>query len=224
MRLPLEVHDLIQVKTSASSSSFYAESRVEEVAADELLISWPTYADERIPIREHQLLTVSFSHYQRVFEFDATVLNAIDDPVALLAVRPSGSLRTVQRRDDVRIRARAPVELAARVVGLARFKDARTRFHHIKSETVTISAGGFAIQSGSRIEVGTLFEVNLTLPGEKGSLGMSARVVRCSTMGDQEAQPPLFEVGFAFTRIPQAARTRIVRFVFGVQREERLEE
>jgi c-di-GMP-binding flagellar brake protein YcgR len=224
MKLPIGVNDAIQVKSGTSRSSSYCESRIEEVTEDELLISWPTQAGKRISVDEQQTLLISFSRFQRVYEFDATVIDVIDDPVAMLSIRPSGSPRTIQRRDDVRIRALAPVELTAKVVRLSRFKDARTRSHHIKSETVTISAGGFSIHYDAPIVVGSLFDAKLVLPGETGTLEMSVRTVRCISKEDPDIQPPSFEIGFAYTHIPQAARARIVRFVFGIQREERLEE
>lgn len=225
MILPLGANDPIQVRVGSSGSYSYCESHVEEVTAEELLISWPTEDGERVPVHEHQILTISFSHYQRVYEFEAKVLDVIDDPVALLAVRPASSLRSIQRRNDVRIRALAPVELTARVVGLERDKDARTRSHRILSETVNISAGGFTIHHHSPIAVGTLFEVRLTLPGEsRKPLEMSAQVVRSAAVGDPDAQPPVWDLGFTFARIPESARARIVRFIFGAQRDERLDE
>ncbi len=224
MILPLEVKCAIQVQAGDSNSAPYCESRIEEMAADELIISWPTHAGERIPVREFQAVKISFSRDQKTYEFDATVLDVIDDPVPLLSIRPSGPLRAIQRREDVRIRAHVPVELVARVVGLARYKDVRARSNNIRTETVTLSAGGFAIYHPSTIAVGTLFEVKMALPGENSKLVMSAQVVRCDLLGEPEVQPPKFEVGFSYHRMPQAARARLVRFVFGLQREERSEE
>jgi c-di-GMP-binding flagellar brake protein YcgR len=221
MILPLEVKAAIQVRIDGSADAPYCESRVEEIAPDELIISWPAHAGERIAVRELQAIRVSFSREMQAFEFDATVLDVIDDPVPLLSVRPLGPLRSIQRREDVRIRAHVPVDLAARVVGLARYRDTRARTCHIRSETVTISAGGFAIYYPSAIAPGTLFEVKMKLPGEGGMLVMSAQCVRCDLLGDPETQPARFEAGFSFTRISQAARARIVRFVFGLQLEER---
>jgi c-di-GMP-binding flagellar brake protein YcgR len=223
MILPLEVKDAIQVQAVGSRPTPYCDSRIEEMAADELIISWPTHAGERIPMRELQAIRISFSRNQEVFEFDATVLDVIDDPVPLLSVRPAGMMRKIQRREDVRVRAHALVELMARVVGLARYKDIRNRSYNIKGETVTLSAGGFAIHHSATIATGTLFEAKLTLPGES-KLTLNAQVVRCELVSAPDDQPPTFEVGFSFTRLPQAARARIVRFVFGLQREERLDD
>lgn len=224
MILPLEVKYAIQVQTADSKPAPYCESRIEEMAEDELIISWPTYAGERIPVREFQAVKISFSRDHKAYEFDATVLDVIDIPVPLLSVRPSGPLRSIQRREDVRIRVHVPVELVARVVGLARYKDVRARSHNLRAETVTLSAGGFTVYHSSTIPVGTLFEVKMNLPGENTKLIMSAQIVRCDPQGDTETLPSKFELAFSFNRISQATRARLVRFIFGLQREERLEE
>ncbi len=224
MILPLEVKCEIQVQAGDANSAPYGESRVEEMADDELIISWPTYAGERIPFREFQTVRISFSREQKTYEFDATVLDVIDDPVPLLSVRPTGPLRTIQRREDVRVRVHVPVELAARVVGLARYKDARGRAHNIRGETVTLSAGGFAISHPLSIAPGTVFEVKMKLPGEDPELTVSAQVVRCDLLGKSGELAGGFEVGFSFNRISPTARARLVRFIFGLQRELRLEE
>lgn len=224
MKLPLEVNDRVQAKVYASGSEVYFESRVEEVSAGELLISWPMNAEERMPVSEQQVLSLVFTRNHRVYEFEASVLDVISTPAPLVAIRPSGTLRSIQRRDDFRVRALAPVELAAKVVGIARYKDARTRLHRIKSETVTISGGGFNIHYSEPLPLGMVFEIKLSLPGENQTLQMSAKIVRCMPMGAPDAQPAVFDLGFVFTRVPESVRSCIVRFVFGAQREARLDE
>ena len=219
-KLPLEINDPIQVKTGNEESSTPCESRVLELAADELLIGWPTDSGDRVDISDRQVLTVSFISNQAFYEFEAVVLDRIDDPIALLAIRPSGPLRCIQRRQDVRIRVPAPVELTAKVVRLENFRVADSDTRHIRTVTQSLSAGGLSIEHHSPVLPGTLFEVKLTLPGEhRQPLSLSARVVRCAAMGDPGAEPTLFELGFAYTRISEAARARIARFVIGTQRE-----
>lgn len=221
LNLPLRVNDPLHVKAGGATSC-PCESRVEQIAADELLISWPTEAGTRISIREHQILTILYRYNQQAYEFEATVIDMLDDPIGLLAVRPSSLPRGIQRRNDIRMQVIAPVELTAKVVGLARFKDTRTGSGHISTETLNICAGGFTIRHRLPIDVGTMFGARLDLPGEDCQpLTMSARVVRCSPLSEAEGQPTLFEWGLEFTRISEASRARIVRFIFGAQREER---
>ena len=220
--LPLEVHDALQVMTADAESPCLCESRVEELTASELWISWPTDAGERIPINEQQALTISFGRRQMAYAFDAIVISTVVDPIALLVVRPSSPLRSFQRRDNFRMRSFARVELTAKVVKIAHFKHtSRSPYHVIRTETVNISAGGFTIHHSAPVPRGTVFDVTLTLPGERRQpLALSAKLVRCTAVQDADSVSSLFDLGFSFVRISEAARARIIRFVFSAQREE----
>lgn len=222
MILPLAVKDVVQVQ--AANSAPYCDSRIEEITADEILIGWPVHAGERIRLREFQGIKISFFHNQEVHEFDATVVDLTEDPVPLVSIRPSGAMRVVQRREDIRIRAHVSIELAARVVGLSLYKNLGARNVNIKSQTISLSAGGFSIRHATPILEGTVFEAKFTLPGEDDKVVTSAQVIRCTESRGPGASDSAFDVGFTFTRLGQAARARIVRFIFALQREERLDE
>jgi c-di-GMP-binding flagellar brake protein YcgR len=225
MKLPIEAKDLIQVRADSSGQQIYYDSRVEEITAGELLIRWPVKDGERMLIREQQTVSVVFARDQRIYEFEASVIDVISDPAPLVAVRPASPLRSIQRRDDFRIRAIAGVELIPKVVKLAGFKDVSTRASRIQCDTVNVSAGGFSIHHSSPLVIGAVFGVKLILPGEiRQPLQMSARVVRCDPLELVEGEDAAFEVGFVFTRISETARQHIVRLIFGLQREEHLKE
>lgn len=226
MKLPLEVKDGIQIKANAPGKQAYFDSRVEEVTAEELLISWPRKGSQRMPLREQQAISVSFSREQRIYEFEASVLDLINDPAPLVAIQVVGPLRSIQRRDDYRVRVAAAVDLAPRVVGLAGFKESRERMNHILGQTVNLSAGGFSIHHDAPIPVGTIFEIALALPGEsRQPVQMTGRVVHCTPMiVAADIEPVSYDLGFIFTRISETARQRIVKFVFAAQREERRQE
>lgn len=219
-RLPLAINDPLQIRVEDAESSPTYESRVQELAENELLIRWPTQAGDRIPVREHQVLTLIFVVNQAVCACEATVLDRMEDPVALLAIRPSSPLRAIQRRDYFRVRARAPVELKPLVVQLDNFRSSGSCNRHIRAETETLSGGGFEIHHHAPVPAGTLFLVSLSLPGERHPpVSLTARVVRCIPLEVAGDESPLFDIGFAFTKLSESARTRIVRFVFRVQRE-----
>jgi c-di-GMP-binding flagellar brake protein YcgR len=225
-RLPLDINDVLQVMTADAESPGLCESRVEELTETGLWISWPLEAGERIPISENQALTISFGGGQTAYAFDATVIATVLEPVALLAVRATSPLRSFQRRDDFRMRASARVELTAKVVKIAHFKHAsRSPYQVITADTVNISGGGFTIQHSAPVPRGTVFDVALTLPGEhRQPLSLSAQLVRCTAVQDADSVSSMFDLGFSFVRISEAARARIVRFVFSAQREEQQEE
>jgi len=122
-----------------------------------------------------------------------------------------------QRRSDVRVRARLPVELSPEVVPLPRFREAKDEVAAIESETVTISGGGFAFLHDHAVPVGTSFNVRLRLPGLPDPLTMRAKVVRCNVV-EESRDSPVFELGLTYTRIAEAARAHIVSYVFRLQR------
>ncbi|MGD0309007.1 MAG: flagellar brake protein [Acidobacteriota bacterium] len=222
--LPLVVQDPIIVRVTDSPASPCA-SLVEGVETDRLLIRWPTASGKRMSIAAGRILTVCFCRGGRAFEFQARVLETSEGPLPLVAIRPSTSPRSVQRREDVRVQTLARVELAPRVVELARFKGPGHSSPTIKGEANSISAGGFSVSVPMPIPVGTLFHASLSLHGERGSpLRVTAKVVRCKPVESHEAAPQAFEVGFAYANLAEAVRKRIVRFVFGAQREQVEEE
>jgi PPOX class probable F420-dependent enzyme len=122
-----------------------------------------------------------------------------------------------QRRSDVRVRARLPVELSPKVVPLSRFREVKHEATAISSETVTISGGGFAFLHDHAVPVGTSFNVRLRLPDLPQLLTMRAKVVRCSVV-EAKGNNPIFELGLTYTRIAEAARSHIVSYVFKLQR------
>lgn len=218
--LPLVVNDPIIVRTTDAPALPYG-SLVEGVETNRVLIRWPAAPGKRMPIAVGKLLTVCFCRGGQAFEFQARVLETFEGPRPLVIIRPASSPRGVQRRDDVRVQALARVELAPRVVELARFKGPGHVSQTIKGEASSISAGGFSISVSMPIPVGTLFHASLSLQGERGDpLRVSAKAVRCKPVESHETEPRAFEVGFAYANMAEAARKRIVRFVFGAQRKQ----
>jgi len=226
MKLPLEVRDEIQVKAKAPGKEVYFDSRVEETTAGELLISWPMKGTSRMPLREQQVILVSFTHANRIYEFEASVLDVITNPVPLAQIRAVGQLRSVQRRDDYRAPVAVSIDLAPRVVGLAGYKESRRRVNHILGQTADLSAGGLGIHHAHPIAVGTIFEISLTLSSEtRQPLQMTGRVVRCvPILVAPDIEPVMYDIGLVFTRISETARQRIVKFVFAAQLAERRQE
>jgi c-di-GMP-binding flagellar brake protein YcgR len=225
MEPTLQVHDTLQVISGDADAACLSESRVEDIAADELLISWPMCAGKGIPIRDQEVLTISFGRTQMAYAFEAIVVRRIEGPTAALAIRACSPLRSLQRRDNFRVRAVARVELTPKVLKLASFKQDGRASRHIRTETVNISAGGFTIHHGTPIPRGTIFDVALALPGEhRQPLITGARVVRCTPLEAAESAPPSFDLGFSYLRLSEGDRARLIRFVFSAEREEQREE
>jgi PilZ domain len=130
-------------------------------------------------------------------EFDA------QDPAdtELLRLRSASSVEVIQRREHVRIRAARPV--------LVYWSTQGTR---IESFTADVSGSGFLLSGPDTVPIGAELKFYLSLaPGEAPVTGV-ARVVRVDARGRR---------GVEFIEMSELDRRRLVRFVFGWQREER---
>jgi c-di-GMP-binding flagellar brake protein YcgR len=132
-------------------------------------------------------------------------------------VRLSSQPQQLERRDNVRVRASVRLELRERVVSLSDF-----RFHNergpIQTSTVDLSGGGFSIRHPTYLAIGLPFEATLSLPDKKGPLAIASKVVRCDRVPESVGEE--YEIGFAYERISESVRSRIVRFVFSAQLSE----
>jgi len=219
LRLPLEIHDRLHIGPANSPAPVTWISRVEELAGDTLVVRWPAEGGKPVPISAGQELTIAFGQSSTVHEFEAVVIDMVSEPAPLIAVRPSSPVRSFDRRSDVRVQALVRIELMAKVVRLAAFREAR-RQQRIRAQTMNLSAGGFVIRYQAAVSVDTVFGVRLALPGERRQpIQVNAAVVRCLPLEGESGLPESYELGFRFLRLSESARSRILRFIFAVQRE-----
>jgi c-di-GMP-binding flagellar brake protein YcgR len=217
--IPPQVHEAIQV--AAAETGFEpADSRVEEVAPDSLLVSWPALPGGPLPLFLGQVLIVRLQRGDRDVEFEATVMEARETPIPLVRIRPATPQHSAQRRNDCRVSVFAPVLLRLKVVEMQDYRNSGSEMLSTAAEATNISAGGFSVHLTHPVRDGTLFEAQLTLPGDCAPpLAVDCRVIRCIACHRPEQGPGVFDVAMAFSHLPESARQRIVRFVFDAQRE-----
>ncbi len=208
----LQVNDLIQVRILEGEVRDPYPSRVEDLAGDEMVIAWPTEKGTPLPVVAGQVVSVAFVHDGKYYGFDGTVRGATLEPLPILVLHVPVQPSRIERRDNVRVSMSVPVELTERVVSLSEYR-AQGEHNIIRTVTVNISGGGFAIHHGTFIPVGTVFDVKLSLPDKEDPLSIVAKVVRCSeSPGGNQCH-----VGFAYCQVSEKVRSRIVRFVFAAQ-------
>lgn len=211
----IEVNELLQVTFGDKSSHSYA-SRVEDVLDKNVQIAWPTENGIRVALRRGEELSVSFTRDDAAYGFRGTVENTISEPVPLVTVVLKGPVVRTQRRDDVRVRTSIPVELVG-VPTTAEAAGAEPVVLLIKATTLDISGGGFAVCYRDAVPVGMIFEVKFKLPDSSDLFTTSAKVVRC-TSGLDAQRNKIHRLGLMFMKMPESSRSRIVRYVFGVQK------
>jgi len=212
-----EVNELVQIQVAEDPNSRTYYSRVEDASGDRLNISWPTEAGVRIPFHKSERLFISFTRQDAVYGFQASVTATIAGPIPMLTVQSSGEIERIQRREYVRVPSLLPVELTAVVIAPTGSGESSPDVHSIKTNTVNISGGGFAIHHKFVLPVGTMLQVKLHLPGHPEPLQLSARVVRNESREDVHKNR-FFMIGVQFITIPERIRMRIVRHVFDAQK------
>lgn len=213
----LEVNDLIQIEVLDGRAHAPYASRVEGVGPRELVAAWPAEKKQPVPIAPSQIVRVTFIREQKAWAFEGVVCETRRAPLPLLVIRPATSPRPLERRSDLRVRTPVPVTASEKVISLSGYRDSRELIA-IESRTLTVSAGGFTIRHPTPLQIGTLFDISMFLPDRPDPLNVTARVVRCDSCSFME--PALYEIGFAYSHIPESARARLVRFVFRAQIEE----
>lgn len=213
----LEVNDLIQIEVLGGRAPAPYASRVEGIGPEELVVAWPTERKQPAPIVPSQIVRVVFIRGQKAWAFEGVVRETRKAPLPVLVIRPSSPPRLLERRSDLRVRTPVAVTASEKVISLSGYKDSR-ELTAIESRTLTVSAGGFTIRHRTPLQIGTLFDVSMILPDRPDPLNVTARVVRCDPCSFKG--PELYEIGFAYSHIPESARARLVRFVFRAQIEE----
>jgi len=87
----------------------------------------------------------------------------------------------------------------------------------IKTKTLDLSGGGFAVHYKDAVPSGTVFETKFSLPGTPEEFRVHAKLVRCER-GEDAQRNRIHRLGLMFLDMPESTRSRIVRFVFGVQK------
>jgi c-di-GMP-binding flagellar brake protein YcgR len=208
----LQVNDLIQVRLLDEEVVDSYPSRIEDIRGEDVVIAWPTGKGILLPIVPDQALRVSYVHDGKYYGFEGIVRETALAPVPSVVLRVPAGPDRIERRDNVRVNASVPVELTEKVVSLSEYK-ALGEQNIIRTVTINISGGGFAISHETFIPAGTVFDVNMALPDKKDPISIAAKVVRCAESGE-EGQHLL---GFSYLNISEKLRSRIVRFVFAAQ-------
>ena len=105
-RIPeLQVDDRIRVsiqKTGELDPTVYL-SRVAEAATGDYRIEWPTRGGSKPPVRDRDVLFITFNARGLVYCFEACVMAIKQDQIPLLEIRRLGPIRRTQRREYVRV-------------------------------------------------------------------------------------------------------------------------
>jgi c-di-GMP-binding flagellar brake protein YcgR len=190
-------------------------SRVEDRSEELVLLSWPTDGGARIPIRREDRLFVSFTRPDAVYGLESVVKKIQTEPIPLVGVLLTGEIQRIQRREYARVQALLPVEMT---MASPLAEEEAAKVGRIRTNTLDISGGGMAIQNRHLIPTGTLYDVRLSIPGQPPPLKILAKVVRNVPLTDAHDER-IHKYGLMFISLNEATRSRLVKYVFDVQRK-----
>lgn len=210
----LEINELVQVSFPDDTAARTFSSRIEDVKENDLYLSWPTDGGSRVPLHGGESLQLSFTREDAIYGLEVSVKKTLTQPFPMVVVQLSTPIQRTQRRENVRVRALLPVELIGEIEQTNPDED--PQIIRIKTNTLDISAGGFAIRHKDPIPMGAIFETKLSLPGSSEPIKVTAKVVRCGAQLDIQ-KIRVHQLGMMFVSISESLRSRIVRYVFGIQ-------
>jgi len=208
-----QVNELLQMSFMDGESAHGYSSRVEDLDDAKICIAWPTENGLRVSVRAGEEVFLSFTREDASYGLRAKVEKTIAEPVPLVVVEPIGSVTRTQRREFVRVRTSIPVEM----IGVPNPSQETTVVLLIKTRTLDLSGGGFAVYYKDAVPSGTVFETKFSLPGTPEEFHVHAKLVRCERREDAQRNR-IHRLGLMFLDMPESTRSRIVRFVFGVQK------
>jgi|SoiMethySBSTD1v2_1073268.scaffolds.fasta_scaffold1610989_1 c-di-GMP-binding flagellar brake protein YcgR len=212
----VEVNELLQISFPDQSSSRSFSSRVEDVEQDYINIAWPTDNGLRVPVRIDERLFVSFTREDAAYGFLAKVQRTQTEPVPVLVMEPIAAVERTQRRENVRVRVRLPVELIGSVEPADSESSHSSVVLLIKGNTFDFSGGGLGLLHHQLVPLGSVLECRFSLPGNSEPFKIPVKVVRCAQELDAQRNR-IFRVGLMFFGISERTRSRIIRYVFGIQ-------
>ncbi len=214
----IAINDLLQVQFPDDPALLSLASRVDDIVGDRIHIAWPTDRGIRVPIHAQQLLTISFARDDAIYAFTGIVERMWREPLAQLSVLMVGPPQRIQRRQFFRVKSLLPVEFFGELPSTDK-NDPAPKIIAFRTQTYEISGSGLAVRHPSNIPAGTLLECKLVIATENAKMKILCKIVH-STRISVTSESNLYHVGMYFLSIREADRTRIVRHVFGVERNQ----
>lgn len=204
----LQVNQRLEIMLAAVPGRKFT-SRIEEVHADHLVIAMPMSKGQPIILNYGSKFFARLVVQQSAYQLTCTFIDKRLNPIPVWLVSRPADIKKIQQRAFVRLDSSMPV----RWQFLTETEDAPL----ISSTIRDISGGGVRIITKNPVPLGSKLKVMLDLPGI-GPLELPSEVVR---IDQPQADLPIFWVGTKFLDIPENIRSKIIKYIFKKQVEER---
>ena len=207
----LTINEILQVQVPKSPDTATYYSRVNDISEGRLVVAWPTHRGIRLLVHRDQMLEFHYIHDEVPHEFAGLVDELSVKPLPEIIIILSSVIKRVQRRQNFRIKAMIPVEIAGM---LQDPRDGSITPLNIRTDTIDLSASGMAIRYSKMIPEGSLLEIKLSLPDNTPVIKLPCCVVYSKHQGDQDTT---YRTGIRYLAITEPERARLVRYVYRTQ-------
>jgi flagellar biosynthesis protein FlhG len=179
---------------------------------NKLVVTSPDIDGQIIPIGENDLFKVTIYRRDAKYEFETKkiILGEREDPGLLVILMPE-VIRRKQRRSDVRVKVKIPVEL----LYFYRNGDPVTA---LTVSSLDLSASGIKIETPEQYQPHVRFKLSLALPGEEKEMYLNAEVVRSGVIKQSEpGATNHYWTVLNFLNITENQQKKIIKFIYKQQ-------
>jgi c-di-GMP-binding flagellar brake protein YcgR len=173
-------------------------SRVEDLEESRVTIAYPTSHGDPVPVKRRTSVEIEWPTELGPCFQTGHIVGRADMRIPAVVIELTGTPRSLQRRQFVRVASLLDVDLAVE-------DDV-----HMTGYVLDISANGCRARFDAEIEVGATVHVTINVP-DQDPFDLEAKVVRDA--GDRSH-------GLAFLDMRKADQERLMRFVFLCQRRQ----
>lgn len=195
---------------SVAEGAFYS-SRLQDYDSNNLMVDMP-FDEKRVPIipRPGEQVFGKIVGQNCAYRFTTTFLKAVSGGIPQWILKKPEKVERFQNREHVRVKVTRPIIVRP-------LDDEGAVQDMVATNTVDISGGGVCVVMFNPIKVGNRVTMEIdNIPGME-LIQIMGEVARCHPMDVAGVQ--IYHVGIKFIELSATERSKLVRFVFELQRK-----
>lgn len=211
MKMNFQVGDYAEIEIPEGYFRGEYPSRVVNVFDNRLVLKAPRAAGNLIPLKPGSSLVINICKRDARYIFDSQVLSLDEKEFGLLTLKVPEVIDRKQRRSDVRLSIRIPVELLY-------FYRGGTPVASHTLNSIDISAGGVRIETPDEFPLHTKLYVAIVLPDSDEEITSYADVVRTGKLPRPEpGSLNNYWASLHFLNMSENKKKKILKFIYKQQ-------
>jgi len=203
-----KINQRLEIMLLANNLEKYP-SRIEELTTQNMIIAMPMSKGQPIFLTTGSKFTGRLIDNGSVYQFTSTFIDKRLQPLPVWIVSQPYDIKKIQQRAFVRI----DVMLQAEMQIISDSEDT----YPIQVVTKDISGGGVRLVCKKTVKLGTKLQLTINIP-DSGYISAISEVVRVE---QPKSDLPVFWVGTKFVDIKENSRSKIIKYIFKKQLEQR---